>query len=219
VWSSWAWATGGVREAGHVMDSEACAAEGCDATGVRCNYVDRRSRQCRTTWCARHWAVALGKPYCRRHASVVSGMAGGISAAGLPEVNSRGAALVGWVAGQLDSRVREALHQAAPPGGAVLVVDPVQPRPAYGRASHRWQRAWKLVDHTGVLKRVAIEVDEADDAEVIAQVDAAVVGHGVPPWIARRRQGVSVAPLVDAEQRRVFYDEIARSIELVVTLS
>ena len=70
-----------------------------------------------------------------------------------------------------------------------------------------------------MLKRVAIEVDEADDAEVIAQVDAAVVGHGVPPWIARRRQGVSVAPLVDAEQRRVFYDEIARSIELVVTLS
>jgi hypothetical protein len=158
----------------------------------------------------------MSKPYCRRHASVVAAMAGRISASWLPEVDSRAAALVGWVARELDPRVRAALRQAAPGGDAVLVVDPVQPRAAYGRASHRWHRAWKLVDHTGVLRRVAIEVDEADDADVIAQVDAAVIGHGVPPWIVRRREGMSVTPLVDAEQRRVFYEAIARSIELVV---
>ena len=216
MWSSWAWVAGGLRETDRLIDSETCAAEGCDATGVRCNYVDRRSRRCRTSWCSRHWAIAAGKPYCRRHASVVSAMAGSVSAAGLPEVDSRAAALVGWVALELDGRVRAALRQAAPGSSTMLVVDPVQARPGYGRASRRWHRAWKLVDHTGVLRRVAIEVDEADDADVIAQVDAAVIGHGVPPWIARRREGVKVTPLVDAEQRRVFYEAIARSIELVV---
>ena len=68
-----------------------------------------------------------------------------------------------------------------------------------------------------MLKRVAIEVDEDDDSVVMAHVDAELIGQGVPPWIERRRRGVSVPEQVDAEQRRSFYDAIARSIELVVT--
>jgi len=51
----------------------------------------------------------------------------------------------------------------------------------------------------------------------MAHVDTELIGQGVPPWIERRRQGVSVSALVDAEQRRSFYDAIACSIELVVT--
>jgi hypothetical protein len=121
------------------------------------------------------------------------------------------------MAAELDARVRAVLRQVSPHGGAVLVADPVRALPARDRAMRRWQRAWKLVDHSGALKSVAIEVDESDDSVVMAHVDTELIGQGVPPWIERRRQGVSVSALVDAEQRRAFSDAIARSIELVVT--
>lgn len=218
MWSSWVWAMSGARrsEVSTVTDDR-CLAPGCQATGVRCDYVDRHHRRCRTTWCARHWIAFSGEVFCRRHASVVAATNRGAAAGGLPEVDNRAASLVGWVAGQIDGQVRSVLREAAPAGGAVLVADPVRPLPAHGRERRRWQRAWKLVDHTGVLTRVAIEVDEANDSDVIAEVDTEVVGHGVPPWIEHRRQGVRISPAEDAEQRRAFYDAIARSIELVVT--
>ena len=218
MWSSWVWViTGWLHEGWNVNGSEQCQAEGCDATGVRCDYIDKRSRFCRTSWCAEHWVAVAGKPYCRRHASVVAAMGTDAGAVGLPDVDNRAAALVAAVAGQLDARVRSILHQVAPAGGAVMVADPVRPLPPRDRASRRWQRAWKLVDHSGVLKRVVIEVDEADDSMIMAHVDTELIGSGVPPWIDHRRRGVTVPESVDAEQRRLFYDAIARSIELVVS--
>ena len=218
VWNSWVWAmTEWLHEGWNVIGGERCQAEACDATGVRCDYVDKRTRACRTTWCSQHWVAVAGKPYCRRHASVVAAMGADAGAVGLPDVDNRAAALVASVAAEVDARVRAVLHEVAPAGGAVLVADPVRPLPPRDRATRRWQRAWKLVDHSGMLKRVAIEVDEDDDAVVMAHVDAELIGQGVPPWIERRRRGVSVPEQVDAEQRRSFYDAIARSIELVVT--
>jgi hypothetical protein len=199
------------------VTDDRCLAPGCQATGVRCDYVDRHQRRCRTAWCARHWIAFSGEVFCRRHASVVAATHRGAAAGGLPEVDNRAASLVGWVAGQIDERVRTVLRHAAPEGGAVLVADPVGPLAAHGREHRRWQRAWKLVDHTGVLCRVAIEVDEGNDTDVIAKVDAEIVGHGVPPWIEVRAQGQSISPAADVEQRREFYEAIARSIELVVT--
>src|SRR5207302_2410312 len=218
VWNSWLWAmTEWLHEGWNVIGGERCQAEACDATGVRCDYVDKRTRACRTTWCSQHWVAVAGKPYCRRHASVVAAMGADAGAVGLPDVDNRAAALVASVAAEVDARVRAVLHEVAPAGGAVLVADPVRPLPPRDRATRRWQRAWKLVDHSGMLKRVAIEVDEDDDAVVMAHVDTELIGQGVPPWIERRRRGVSVPEQVDAEQRRSFYDAIARSIELVVT--
>jgi hypothetical protein len=195
---------------------DACMAPRCRSTGaMRCSYVDKRSRRCTTTWCSRHWVMAMGRSYCRRHASTVEAVAGGDFVEGLPDIDNRAPSLVGWVSGELDQSVRLALLRLATPASH-LVVDPVRliPVPVAGR---RWQRSWKLVDHQGILNRVTIEVDESDDSDVRARVDMKMIGHGVPPWIERRRQGVEVTAEVDQEQRRAFREGMARSIELVVT--
>jgi len=191
-------------------------ADGCRTEGaVRCNYVDKRNRRCTTSWCSKHWAVALGRAYCRRHATTVEAVAGEDFVEGLPDLDNRAPSLVGWVSRELDPTIRRVLLRAAPPA-ARLVIDPVRLilSPAAGR---RWQRNWKLVDHAGILNRVTIEVEEKDDADVRARVDMEVIGHGVPPWIERRRQGVELPPDADARERHAFTHAMARSIELVVT--
>ena len=90
MWNSWVWAmTEWLHEGWNVIGGERCQAEACDATGVRCDYVDKRTRACRTTWCSQHWVAVAGKPYCRRHASVVAAMgadAGSDPVAALREV-------------------------------------------------------------------------------------------------------------------------------------
>ncbi len=186
-----------------------------DQGAIRCNYVDKRNRRCTTTWCSKHWTVALDRPYCRRHASTVEAVAGQDFIEGLPDVDNRAPSLVGWVSRELDTSVRQALLRSAPPA-ARLVIDPVR-LTLSKHAGRRWQRNWKLVDHAGILNRVTIEVEESDPADVRARVDLELIGHGVPPWIERRRQGVEVPPDVDAAERRAFTESMARSIELVVT--
>ncbi len=195
---------------------DACMAPGCGAPGaIRCNYVDKRDRHCTTSWCSKHWTVAMGHPYCRRHASTVEAVGGADFIEGLPDVDNRAPSLVGWVSRDLDSSVRTALLRSAPPA-ARLVIDPVRlvVGPPAGR---RWQRNWKLVDHLGVLNRVSIEIEESDDTDVRARVDREVIGHGVPPWIERRKLGAAVPAVDDAEERRAFSEAMARSIELVVS--
>jgi hypothetical protein len=207
------------REAGELpvpRARDACLEPGCGSRGaIRCNYVDRRSRRCTTSWCSRHWSVAMGAPYCRRHASTVEAVAGSDFIEGLPDVDNRAPSLVGFVSRAIDAKVRAALTQQAAPA-TTLVVDPVRLvlSPGTGR---RWQRTWKLVDHFGVLNRVTVEVEERDDAEVRALVDKELIGQGVPPWIERRRTGVTVPSEVAADERRAFMESMARSIELVVT--
>ncbi|MBV8194940.1 MAG: hypothetical protein JOY80_05375 [Candidatus Dormibacteraeota bacterium] len=191
-------------------------ADGCSVRGgVRCNYVDRRSRPCTTTWCSAHWVTVGGKQYCRRHAGIVVALGGAPAAGGWPDVDNRAASLAAWVGRQIDSRVTPIFSRVAPAGGARLVNEPVRLMVAPAGGSRRWQRAWRLVDHTGVLNRVSIEVDESNDADVMARVDAELIGHGVPPWIEHRNLA---AGSPDAEAaRRSYIDAIARSIELVVT--
>ena len=207
----------GAREAGEVplpRVRDQCLAPGCRAQGaIRCSYVDKRDRRCTTSWCGRHWTVARGVPYCRRHASTVEAVAGGDFVEGLPDVDNRAPSLVGWVSRDLDAAIRSALTRIAP-SGAVLVIDPVRLVLSGGR---RWQRNWKLVDHAGILSRVTVEVDERDDSDVLARVDKEVIGRGVPPWIERRRRRDPATPDLDEQERRAFTQAMARSIELVVS--
>jgi len=196
---------------------DACLAAGCGgAGGVRCNYVDKRGRTCTTSWCSQHWTEVSGRQYCRRHASTVEALGGADSMEGMPDIDNRAPSLVSWVGEELDSAVRAALDRVMVPG-AVLVVDPVRLHRRPGVPSRRWHRTWKLVDNSGVLKLVAIEVDEDDDSDVRARVGMELIGNGVPPWIERRRSGVEVDAEVDAHQRYAFREAMARSIELVVT--
>ena len=68
-----------------------------------------------------------------------------------------------------------------------------------------------------MLNRVAIEVDEGDDIDVLARVDSELIGHGTPPWIEERLAGIPVVPEVTDARRHQYLADIARSIELVVT--
>lgn len=195
-----------------------CDAAGCGhQTGVRCNYVDKRNRPCATSWCAEHWVIAQGKPYCRRHATTIEAIGGAEQVGGLPDVDNRAPALCGWLSRELDEPIREILVRVAPDEGATLVTDPVRLVISPGVGGRRWQRTWKLVDHASVLNRVSIEVDEKEDTVVAARVDTDLIGQGVPPWIEARLEGRAVDRETDAAERRRFRDAMVQSIDLVVT--
>jgi hypothetical protein len=185
--------------------------------GMQCSYADKRSRRCPTAWCPNHVADVAGFPYCRRHASTMTAIEGGEVVAGLPDLDNRAPSLVGWIASQLDTSIREVLNRVAPPTGANLVTDPVRLVITPGGSTRRWAKTWKILDNTAVLSRVSIEVDEMDDCHVSARVDSELIGRGLPPWISNRQAGKPVDPGVDAAERAEFAAAMARSIELVVT--
>jgi hypothetical protein len=200
--------------AGH----ERCAADGCRRMdGVRCSYVDKRSRHCPTAWCPNHVTALAMTPYCRRHASTMLAIEGGEVVAGLPDLDNRAPSLVGWVARDLDAPVRELLTRVAATAGASLVTDPVRLVITPGGSTRRWAKTWKVLDNKSVLNRVSIEVDEVDDCHVSARVDTELIGRGLPPWISNRQAGRQLDAAADASERAEFAAAMARSIELVVT--
>jgi hypothetical protein len=186
-----------------------CNVEGCaEESGIRCNYVDWRGKPCRTSWCFAHWKLVRGKPYCRRHATVIEALDGESAVGGLPDLATRAASLAGWMGRELEAPVRGVLQSVAAGEGARVISEPLRPALTPG-AGRRWQRAWTLADDSGVLNRVSVEVEEHDDSEVIVRVDGKVIGQGIPPWI---QSGGASEP-----ERREFRNAIARSIELVLT--
>ena len=190
-----------------------CCALDCAAGGAAaCAYIDRRMRRCRTTWCADHRHRVGANVYCRRHAGVVSAL-GEQLPAGLPELDNRAASLAAYLGDELDGRVVSILGRAAERNAeASLVNHPVRLVKTPGGRDRRWQRSWNLVDNTGVVTRVAIEVDESEDTVVMTSVGSSRIGRGTPPWIASR-DGEGV----DAERRTAFVEAIGRSIELILT--
>lgn len=190
-----------------------CSARECEAGGTSgCHYVDRRQRRCDTAWCAEHRVYIAGFSYCRRHAGVVRAL-GEQLPAGLPELNNRAASLAAYLGDELDDRVVNLLGRAAAGNREASVVNhPVRLLKTPGGRERRWQRSWNVVDNTGVVSRVVIEVDEADDTVVLTSVGSSRIGRGTPPWIARRE-----GEETDPERRAAFLDAIGRSIELILT--
>src|SRR5438105_7619744 len=91
-----------------------CTERGCTAvTGLECEYVDRRSRRCRTAWCPVHRLVVRDRVYCRRHAGVVEAVPTGVLDAQtpLPDLDNRAPSLVNWVTNEVDGEVRRLLIQ------------------------------------------------------------------------------------------------------------
>jgi hypothetical protein len=184
---------------------------------VRCRYVDKRERQCPTSWCPDHSVMVLGVNYCRRHASTITAIEGVETVAGLPDLNNRAPSLVGWMGKQLEPAIVELLGRVAVANGATLVIEPVSLVRSHGGATRCWAKTWKMVDRTGVLSRVSIEVDEDDDCQVGAWVDRDMVGSGTPPWIEHRLAGEKVDQETDSAERHEFAVAMVRSIQLVVT--
>ena len=194
-----------------------CQARGCaNQTGMRCAYADRHGKVCDAAFCPDHRATVNGVVYCRRHSSTITALGENARTLAMPELDSRAASLVSWMADSLDADVSALLAESARANESVasdaevtVVLDTNRRR--------RWERSWKLIENTGISLKVSLQVAaDQDDAMVEARVGAFVVARGVPPWIARRRAGVEVTEAADAEQRdlfrRFFVDHIAAEV-------
>jgi hypothetical protein len=196
----------------------ACSARGClDQNAQPCGYRDRHGKSCGTARCTTHGVVLDGVTYCRRHASTVqaidtpSGHANDVA-----DVDDRAPSLVNWIANDLDKDVRKLLAEAAHPGENVLTDGFVQLTRDKVRRG-RWERSWRIVDHTGLVLKVGIYTDEGDDSLVHVRVGDRPVAEGVPPWIASRQQGDESTPSVEISRRQQFYTSLVESIGAAVS--
>jgi hypothetical protein len=153
-----------------------------------------------------------GVTYCSLHASTVeaidtpSGHANDVA-----DVDDRAPSLVNWIANDLDKDVRTLLADAAHPGEDVLTDGFVQlTRDKLRRG--RWERSWRIVDHTGLVLKVGIYTDEGDDSLVHVRVGDLLVAEGVPPWIASRQEGDESTPPVEISRRQEFYSSLQESV-------
>lgn len=183
-----------------------CGEPGCMAEIVEaCEYVDSRGRACRTHWCSKHGSDVAGHRYCRRHAGTIAALGSKANnPRALPDVGHRGASLVRWVYRDLDPAMTRLLGTVSRPTEHVLRDTEV----AVGRdakGARYWEMTWKLASHSGVRMRIALRVEEKDDAMVHVRVGEEVLASGMPPWIEARRQGRQLTEEEDREQRVQFY--------------
>lgn len=184
---------------------DACSELDCESTtAFPCQYVDRRGRACDTSWCTIHRRVVEGRVYCPRHAGIV-GAVGSDSSSMRPDLESRCASLVNWIANAIDGDVKQILETLPDRReDERMLVEPV--RLVFGVHAHerRWERGWKLLDHVAVTTRVTLEVSEHADTEVRVRINGNDVVTVVPPWIEHRQRSEWLAPLEDRLERSYF---------------
>jgi hypothetical protein len=64
-----------------------------------------------------------------------------------------------------------------------------------------------------------VQMSEEDESRVHVRVGAEMVSDTVPPWIARRSQGVEVEAAIDISQRQLFYQLLEENIAAAVVRS
>jgi hypothetical protein len=204
----------------HRAGSLACTEVRCGAeTGIACGYVDRRSNRCKTAWCPSHRLVIGDDVYCRRHAGIVSalGAADPIPTTSFPDLDNRAPSLVAWVTRAIDGEIwKVLLDELGNESGGQLVADPVTLVFHGVERKRSWERAWKLVTHTGVARRVSVLVEETDDTAVVLKVGSRIVAREVPPWIAHWRRGENVPADEDARAREAFNHRLIAAIRVGV---
>jgi hypothetical protein len=186
---------------------------GCtNQTAQCCAYRDRRERSCSVSICPAHSISLGGITYCRRHAGTVQAI-GELAQdpSGCPDINDRAPSLVDWIARDLDKDIRTLLARTARPGESVIADDTARLKHDF-RRNARWERSWRLVEHTGPILNVTLHVAEDDSSLVHVRVGTETVADGVPPWIARRREGQDVEAAIDISQRRLFYRYLEETI-------
>jgi hypothetical protein len=197
-----------------------CALRGCsNQTTQPCAYRDRRGRSCHAAFCPAHNARFSGISYCRRHAGTVQAI--GERAAdrnGLPDLNDRAPSLVNWIARDLDQPIRWLLGRTVRGGERVLIDESVHRVHDHSRRA-RWERSWRIVDHTGLVLKVAVHITEDNDSLVHVRVGSEKVADAVPPWIVRRRDGQEVEAAIDISQRQRFYQCFEENIAAAITAS
>jgi hypothetical protein len=186
---------------------------GCaNDTAQPCAYRDRRERCCSAMICPAHGISLGGTMYCRRHAGTLQAI-GALAQepGGRPDINDRAPSLVDWIGRDLDRDIRKLLGRTARPGESVIADDTARLAHDF-RRNARWERSWRVVDHTGPVLNVTLHVSEADASQVHVRVGTETVADGVPPWIARRREGQDVEAAIDISQRRLFYRYLEETI-------
>ena len=192
-----------------------CTVPGCaNDTAQPCAYRDGRGRACAAAYCPDHGVSTNGRFYCRRHAGVVRAVgAMETPAGGMPDVDNRAPSLVNWIARDLDGNVRRLLSGCANRGESVIADETVHIARDFNRKA-RWEQSWRLVDHTGLILKVTIQVFEENDTLVRVHVGSGVIADAVPPWIVRRTEDIDVA--TDVAQRQRFYQWLDESIFMAV---
>jgi len=194
-----------------------CSQRGCgNVTAQYCAYRDRRGRSCAAAFCPAHSVNFSGIAYCRRHASTVQAI-GELAKDpnGFPDLNDRAPSLVNWIARDLDEAVRKLLGRTVHNGESVIVDESVRLAHDPARKA-RWERSWRIVEHTGLVLKVTVHVSEDNDSLVHVKVGTEMVADGVPPWIARRREGQEVEAAIDVSQRQLFYNFLEENISAAV---
>lgn len=131
-----------------------------------------------------------------------------------PDLDNRALSLTEWVSADLDRDVREFLGgMQQPDDGTTVTMHPLRLVITRSPYSRGWTRVWTLSAPTGVLKKVAVEVDETRDFEVRATVDGNAVATVVPPWIGDRGTQIAVeaADRKRAQFRRELVDAMSRA--------
>ncbi len=191
----------------------ACSSQAADP----CTYTDRRGQSCSTAFCSAHSVSVAGVPYCRRHAGTLVAIGElAQNPRGLPDVADRGPALVNCIVRDLDKDIRSLLAGPIRPGERLIVDDAVHLIHDQWRRA-RWERSWRIVEPTGRVLAVTVHVAEDDQSRVRVRVAAEMVADTVPPWIARRSQGVEVGAAIDISQRQRFYQRLEENIAAAVT--
>ena len=194
-----------------------CSLRGCTNQNAQlCAYLDRRGRACTAAFCPAHSVSFSGTTYCRRHAGTVQAI-GELAKDpnGFPDLNDRAPSLVNWIARDLDEAIRRLLGRAARGGESVIVDESVRLAHDPARKA-RWERSWRIVEHTGLVLKVTVHVSEDNDSLVHVRVGTEMVADGVPPWIARRREGQEVEAAIDISQRNLFYQFLEENISSAV---
>ncbi len=194
-----------------------CTLRGCANQNAQlCAYLDRRGRACTAAFCPAHSVSFSGITYCRRHAGTVQAI-GELAKDpnGFPDINDRAPSLVNWIARDLDEAIRRLLGRAARGGESVIVDESVRLAHDPARKA-RWERSWRIVEHTGLVLKVTVHVSEDNDSLVHVRVGTEMVADGVPPWIARRREGQEVEAAIDISQRNLFYRFLEENISSAV---
>jgi hypothetical protein len=129
----------------------------------------------------------------------------------VPDVSDRAASLVNWIARDLDGSIRASLAHAARAGESVVADDYVHLVRDQTREA-RWERGWRLVDHTGLVLKVTLFVNDSSDSLVYIRLGEVIIASGTPPWIANRSAGVGPEASIDLAQRQTFYQSIETAI-------
>lgn len=189
-----------------------CSHPGCSSpVGVRCEYVDRRSKDCRTSWCPSHQYIVGDRVFCRRHAGIM------VAILDLPEderefpdLENRAPSLVEFMARRLHAGAVQLLQAiGAEHPGASIAADGLHATMSGAPRARGWEHKWRLFDNTGPLATLAVRVDEEADSVVQVRVDGSVVKSAVPPWITER---VAPSPEADVARRDAFDIELLTSM-------